>query len=82
MGSTHEDPDRSEGGKGCPVEGGTCQQERASRFVSLECRSASSYPVAVLARSRTDTARAYVEYLRSPAARVIFEGQGFTRFNR
>jgi molybdate transport system substrate-binding protein len=40
------------------------------------------YPVAVLARSRSDAARSYVEYLRSQAARVIFERRGFRRFDR
>lgn len=40
------------------------------------------YPVAVLARSRNDAARSYVEYLRSQSARVIFERQGFRRFDR
>ncbi|WP_370154467.1 molybdate ABC transporter substrate-binding protein [Ferrovibrio sp.] len=36
------------------------------------------YPAAVLAASRNPAAPAYLAYLRSPAARAVFERQGFT----
>ena len=36
------------------------------------------YPAAVVASSSNPTAAAYLQYLRSPAARPLFERQGFT----
>jgi molybdate transport system substrate-binding protein len=37
-----------------------------------------TYPIAAVAASTTPTAAAYLEFLRSPAARPAFEKQGFT----
>jgi len=36
------------------------------------------YPVAVLASSSKPEAQAFVDYLKSPAAKPLFEKQGFT----
>lgn len=37
-----------------------------------------TYPVAAVATSTAPTTAAYLEFLRSPAARPLFEKQGFT----
>ncbi len=37
-----------------------------------------TYPIAAVAASTAPTVAAYLEYLRSPAARPFFEKQGFT----